>query len=89
MKSDIIHKELELHQEVLNYQLTGLASSQLQYTKHQIQQLNNKCDKLYIAYCKQLECEKKQNINSNTGKNYIVAIYLIILVIIIVLIIVL
>lgn len=86
-KSDIIHKELELYQDILNYQMTGLASPELQYTKHQIQQLNNKCDKLYIAYCKQLEYEKNQNIASNNGKNYIVVIYLIILFIIIILII--
>lgn len=73
-KSDVIHKELELYQDILNYQMTGLASPELQYTKHQIKELNNKCDKLYVAYYKQLEKEKinSKNIDKKTsGKNNI------------------
>lgn len=58
-KSDLIHDELVLYQDILNYQLTGLASPQLQYTKQQIQQLNKKCDKLYVDYITQVEKEKQ------------------------------
>ena len=58
-KSDIIHQELEYYQDILNYQMTGLASPELQYTKHQIQQLNKKCDKLYVDYLMQLEKENQ------------------------------
>lgn len=73
-KSDIIHKELELYQDILNYQMTGLASPELQYTKHQIQVLNNKCDKLYVAYYKQLEKEKITNKKTNSKNNITVYI---------------
>ena len=59
MKSELIHEELVLYQDILNYQLTGLASPELQYTKQQIQQLNKKCDKLYTDYIIQLEKEKQ------------------------------
>ena len=58
-KSDLIHEELVLYQDILNYQLTGLASPELQYTKQQIQQLNKKCDKLYTDYIIQLEKENQ------------------------------
>lgn len=58
-KSDLIHDELQIYQEILNYQMTGLASPELQYTKQQIQQLNKKCDKLYTDYIIQLEKEKQ------------------------------
>ena len=68
-KSDIIHKELELYQDILNYQMTGLASPELQYTKYQIKELNNKCDKLYVAYYKQLEKEKISNKKTNSKNN--------------------
>lgn len=64
MKSDLIHNELVLYQDILNYQLTGLASPELQYSKQQIQQLNKKCDKLYIDYITQLEKEKQAKIAS-------------------------
>lgn len=64
MKSDIIHKELELYQDILNYQMTGFASPELQYTKYQIKELNNKCDRLYVSYYKQLEKERIANMNS-------------------------
>ena len=72
MKSDLIHEELVLYQDILNYQLTGLASPELQYTKQQIQQLNKKCDKLYIDYITQLEKEKqvKTATESNNEKEY-------------------
>lgn len=72
MKSDLIHDELVLYQDILNYQLTGLASPELQYTKQQIQQLNKKCDKLYIDYITQLEKEKqtKQATESSNEKEY-------------------
>lgn len=60
MKSDLIHDELVLYQDILNYQLTGLASPELQYTKQQIQQLNKKCDKLYADYLIQLEKEQQE-----------------------------
>lgn len=73
-KSDIIHKELDLYQDILNYQMTGLASPELQYTKHQIQVLNNKCDKLYVAYYKQLEKEKITNKKTNSKNNITVYI---------------
>lgn len=59
-KSDLIHQELEYYQDILNYQMTGLASPQLQYTKQQIQQLNKKCDKLYVDYIIQLEKEQQE-----------------------------
>ena len=59
-KSDLIHDELVLYQDILNYQLTGLASPELQYTKQQIQQLNKKCDKLYADYLIQLEKEQQE-----------------------------
>lgn len=68
-KSDVIHKELELYQDILNYQMTGLASPELQYTKYQIKELNNKCDKLYVAYYKQLEKEKISNKNTDKKTN--------------------
>ena len=58
-KSDLIHDELVIYQDILNYQLTGLASPELQYTKQQIQQLNKKCDKLYTDYIIQLEKENQ------------------------------
>lgn len=61
MKSDLIHDELVLYQDILNYQLTGLASPELQYTKQQIQQLNKKCDKLYTDYLIQLEKEQQEH----------------------------
>lgn len=67
-KSDVIHKELELYQDILNYQMTGLASPELQYTKYQIKELNNKCDKLFVSYYKQLEKERIANINSKKKK---------------------
>lgn len=73
-KSDVIHKELELYQDILNYQMTGLASPELQYTKHQIKELNNKCDKLYVAYYKQLEKEKIVNKKTNSKNNITVYI---------------
>ena len=71
-KSDLIHDELVLYQDILNYQLTGLASPELQYTKQQIQQLNKKCDKLYTDYIIQLEKEKqaKDVIESSNEKEY-------------------
>ena len=71
-KSDLIHDELVLYQDILNYQLTGLASPELQYTKQQIQQLNKKCDKLYADYLIQLEREKqlKDAIESSNEKEY-------------------
>lgn len=71
-KSDLIHEELVLYQDILNYQLTGLASPELQYSKQQIQQLNKKCDKLYIDYITQLEKEKysKQASESDNEKEY-------------------
>ncbi len=67
-KSDVIHKELELYQDILNYQMTGLASPELQYTKYQIKELNNKCDRLYVTYYKQLEKERITNMNSKKKK---------------------
>lgn len=71
-KSDIIHQELEYYQDILNYQMTGLASPQLQYTKQQIQQLNKKCDKLYVDYLTTLEKEKnQQQIENSNSDNYI------------------
>lgn len=73
-KSDVIHKELELYQDILNYQMTGLASPELQYTKYQIKELNNKCDKLYVAYYKQLEKEKINNKKTNSKNNIKVCI---------------
>lgn len=78
-KSDIIHKELELYQDILNYQMTGLASPELQYTKYQIKELNNKCDKLYVAYYKQLEKEKISNKNrdKNTNSKNNIKVYII------------
>ena len=71
-KSDLIHDELVLYQDILNYQLTGLASPELQYTKQQIQQLNKKCDKLYTDYIIQLEKEKqlKDVTESSNEKEY-------------------
>ena len=69
-KSDIIHKELEYYQDILNYQMTGLASPELQYTKQQIQQLNKKCDKLYVDYLMQLEKENQLPKNKNNVKWY-------------------
>ena len=69
-KSDIIHKELEYYQDILNYQMTGLASPELQYTKQQIQQLNKKCDKLYVDYLMQLEKENQTPKNKNNIKWY-------------------
>ena len=71
-KSDLIHDELVLYQDILNYQLTGLASPELQYTKQQIQQLNKKCDKLYTDYIIQLEKEKqtKDTTESSNEKEY-------------------
>lgn len=75
MKSDLIHDELVLYQEILNYQMTGLASPELQYTKQQIQQLNKKCDNLYVNYITQLEKEKQSKKASETDNkkdyNYI------------------
>ena len=68
-KSDIIHQELEYYQNILNYQMTGLASPELQYTKQQIQQLNKKCDKLYVDYLVQNEKEKN-HITSDNKKTY-------------------
>ena len=65
-KSELIHEELQIYQDILNYQMTGLASPELQYTKQQIQQLNKKCDKLYVDYITQLEKEKQ---SSTTNKN--------------------
>lgn len=65
-KSDLIYDELQIYQDILNYQITGLAAPELQYTKQQIQQLNKKCDKLYTDYMIQLEKEKQAN---NTNKN--------------------
>ena len=59
-KSDLIHDELQIYQDILNYQMTGLAAPELQYTKQQIQQLNKKCDKLYVDYLVQIEKEKKR-----------------------------
>lgn len=71
-KSDIIHQELEHYQDILNYQMTGLASPQLQYTKQQIQQLNKKCDKLYVDYLTTLEKEKNQpQAENSTSYNYL------------------
>ena len=72
MKSDLIHDELVLYQEILNYQMTGLASPELQYTKQQIQQLNKKCDNLYVNYITQLEKEKqsKKASETHTEKDY-------------------
>ena len=71
-KSDIIHQELEYYQDILNFQMTGLASPQLQYTKQQIQQLNKKCDKLYVDYLTALEKEKNQPQSENsTSYNYL------------------
>lgn len=71
-KSDIIHQELEYYQDILNYQMTGLASPELQYSKHQIQQLNKKCDKLYVDYLVQIEKEKNQpETESNKSDNYV------------------
>ena len=71
-KSDLIHDELVLYQDILNYQLTGLASPELQYSKQQIQQLNKKCDKLYTDYLIQLEKEKqaKEATESCNEKEY-------------------
>ena len=71
-KSDLIHDELQIYQEILNYQMTGLASPELQYTKQQIQQLNKKCDKLYTDYIIQLEKEKqvKTATESSNEKEY-------------------
>ena len=71
-KSDLIHDELVIYQDILNYQLTGLASPELQYTKQQIQQLNKKCDKLYVDYITQLEKEKQftEASESNNKKEY-------------------
>ena len=72
MKSDLIHDELQIYQDILNYQLTGLASPELQYSKQQIQQLNKKCDKLYTDYIIQLEKEKqsKDATESSNEKEY-------------------
>ena len=71
-KSELIHEELVIYQDILNYQLTGLASPELQYTKQQIQQLNKKCDKLYTDYIIQLEKEKqvKTATESSNEKEY-------------------
>ena len=69
-KSDLIHDELVLYQDILNYQLTGLASPELQYTKQQIQQLNKKCDKLYTDYLIQLEKEQQASPTTKDIKWY-------------------
>ena len=69
-KSDLIHDELQIYQEILNYQMTGLAAPELQYTKQQIQQLNKKCDKLYVDYLMQLEKENQLPKNKNNVKWY-------------------
>lgn len=75
-KSDIIHQELEYYQDILNYQMTGLASPQLQYTKQQIQQLNKKCDKLYVDYLTELT--KEQQVKKNDRVNpWLYLLYLI------------
>ena len=66
-KSDIIHQELEYYQDILNYQMTGLASPQLQYTKQQIQQLNKKCDKLYVDYLTELLKEQQPTKNKKVN----------------------
>lgn len=71
-KSELIHQELEYYQDILNYQMTGLASPELQYSKHQIQQLNKKCDKLYVDYLTTLEKEKNQAESEHSkSDNYI------------------
>ena len=71
-KSDLIHDELQIYQEILNYQMTGWAPPELQYTKQQIQQLNKKCDKLYTDYLIQLEKENQftEATESDNGKEY-------------------
>lgn len=66
-KSDIIHQELEYYQDILNYQMTGLASPQLQYTKQQIQQLNKKCDNLYVDYLTELLKEQQRTKNKKVS----------------------
>lgn len=68
-KSDLIHQELEYYQDILNYQMTGLASPQLQYTKQQIQQLNKKCDKLYVDYLTELLKEQQEQQKHGKGKD--------------------
>lgn len=75
-KSDIIHQELEYYQDILNYQMTGLASPQLQYTKQQIQQLNKKCDKLYVDYLTEL-LKEQQPIKNKKVSPWVYLLYLI------------
>lgn len=75
-KSDLIHQELEYYQDILNYQMTGLASPQLQYTKQQIQQLNKKCDKLYVDYLTEL-LKEQQPIKNKKVSPWAYLLYLI------------
>lgn len=75
-KSDIIHQELEYYQDILNYQMTGLASPQLQYTKQQIQQLNKKCDNLYVDYLTEL-LKEQQPIKNKKVSPWVYLLYLI------------
>ena len=69
-KSELIHEELQIYQDILNYQMTGWAPPELQYTKQQIQQLNKKCDKLYTDYIIQLEKEKQTSSTTKKVKWY-------------------
>lgn len=75
-KSELIHDELVLYQDILNYQMTGLASPQLQYTKQQIQQLNKKCDKLYVDYLIEL-LKEQQPIKNKKVSPWVYLLYLI------------